>query len=234
MNNLNNNGFSMVQVMMAAGMMGILSLGMMKMMENQKLSLNSQRASAAAVNFYTEAKAYLGRPGYCSKNFEGITLEEGDAFELDNILKPNGDVLYEKGKIYESGLFRLESISTKSFERDTESTGLMLLNFKLDKVGKSYGGKSFTKSVKLSFNLDDKGKVLSCSTLATASSLSFEGSQQAINTEEGIKDLQSGENSEKAKKVDQVIENSPALIEMKKSLEILNESNKKIEEMLKD
>ncbi|WP_372654047.1 hypothetical protein [Halobacteriovorax sp.] len=234
MNNLNDNGFSMVQIMMAAGMMGILSLGMMKMMENQKLSVKSLESSAAAVNFYTEAKAYLGRPGYCSKNFEGIVLEEGDAFELDNILKANGDILYEKGQIYESGIFRLESISTKSFEKDTETSGLMQLRFKLDKVGKSYGAKSFTKILKLSFSLDENGKVLSCSTLGSGSSFSFEGSQQSIDAEQGVKDLQAGVKSEDSKKVEKVIESNPALKEMRKSLETLRESNKKIEEMLKD
>lgn len=234
MNNLNNNGFSMVQIMMAAGMMGLLSLGMMKMMENQKLSAKSMRASAEAVNFYTEARNYLARPGYCSKNFEGVTLEEGDSFELDNILNANGDILYEIGKIYSGGLFRLDSISTKNYENDTESTGLMQLVFKLDKVGKSYGAKSFTKIVKLSFNVDKNGKVLSCASLGSMGGFSFEGSQQSIDAEQGIRDLQAGSKSKESEKVEQIIDNNPSLKEMKKSLKTLHESNRKIEEMLKD
>ena len=224
----------MVQIMMAAGMMGLLSLGLMKLMENQRLSAKSLKSSAAAQNFYNEAKAYLGRPGYCSKNFEGVRVKEGDEFELENILKANGDTLYIAGKIYEQGLLRLESISTKNFERDSESTGLMQLVFKLAKVGKSYGAKAFVRIVKLSLSLDEDGKILNCGPLGSSGGFSFEGSEKAMDAEKGISELQDGVESEDAKNVGNIIEKNPSLKQMNEALKNLKETNKQMEEMFKE
>ncbi len=235
MRKLNNNGFSMVQIMMAAGMMGLLSLGMMKLMENQKLSAKSVRSTAAVQSFYLEAKAYLARPGYCAKNFEGVTLKDGVEFELEDILKANGQPIYKKGQIYETGLIRLDSISTRNFEKDTESKALMHLVFNLSKVGKSYGAKKYVRIVKLSLDLDKEGKVLNCSTFgSSASGFAFDGSESAVNTEEAIKDLNSGKETEQARKVESLIEKSGALKEMNKNLKKLQETNKRFEEMFKD
>ncbi|PIK13905.1 MAG: hypothetical protein CES88_13040 [Halobacteriovorax sp. JY17] len=224
----------MVQIMMAAGMMGLLSLGMMKLMENQTLSEKSLRSRAAVQNFYSEAKAYLARPGYCAKNFEGVYLKDGVEFELEDILKSNGKPIYKKGEIYELGLIRLDSITTRNFEKDSEFKGLMQLVFNFSKVGKSYGAKKYVRVVKLSLELDKEGRVLNCSTLGSPSSFSFEGSENTVNTEGALNDLYHGKETEDSKKVKSLIEGSSALKEMNKNLEKLKESNKQLEEMFKD
>lgn len=233
MRKIGNSGFSMVQVMMAAGMMGVLSLGIMKLMDNQRKSAKAIKSSAEAHSFYLEAKAYMARPGYCKKNFLGLKIAEGDEFVLEDILKSNGKTLYKPGQIFGRSL-RLESISTANFEKDTEFTALMDLRFKLDKIGKSYGAKGYTRILKLNLSLDKDGSVKDCSTFGAATSNSFDGSPAAIAVQEGIKDLNSGTKSAESEKVKSFLEKNAALKEMNKSIQTMKEANKKMEEMFKD
>ncbi|ATH09045.1 hypothetical protein BIY24_14145 [Halobacteriovorax marinus] len=233
MKKLNNSGFSMVQIMMAAGMMGLLSLGVMKIMENQRKSANAIKSSAQAHSFYLEAKAYMARPGYCKKNFNGLKVGEGDEFVLEDILKSNGKTLYKKGQILNQSL-RLTSISTANYEKDTEFSALMDLRFKLDKIGNSYGAKGYTRILKLNLTLDKDGAIKDCTTFGVSSGAAFDGTPAANNIQEGLKDLHSGKKSAESEKVKSFLEKNAALKEMNKNIKTMNEMNKKMEEMFKD
>lgn len=232
---LNRNGFSMVQVMMAAGMMGVLSLGMMKMMETQKKSAKSIKAGVEVQAFYSELRAYMGKSTYCIANFEGEVLKEGDQFDLEELVKPNGKILYKVGNKYGDRSFKIAKIEVTDFEKDSDTSGIMKLQFVLDKIGKSYGAKSYTKILKIDVLLDDKGKLTSCATMGSLiSGGGLEGSVKVDNVEEAIKDIQEGKKTEDTEKVQETIDNSEKLKELQKSLDAINQSNKKLEEMMKN
>ena len=230
----------MVQIMMAAGMMGVLSLGLMKMMENQRLSHKSAKASSEALSFYQEIKGYLSKSSYCSKNFEGEVLNEGDKFEFEEILKPNGKVLFKVGDIIGDRALKISKMEVINFEKDSETSGIMKVRFSLAKIGKSYGASSFLKIVKLDVSLDEKSAVVSCATLGSLSQSAVslggnaEGSQKLENVEEALSDLNKGKNTQRAKDLQKAIDGNNELKQMQKSLEALHQSNKEMEKLLEE
>jgi hypothetical protein len=233
---LNKNGFSMVQIMMAAGMMGILSLGMMKMMETQTKSAKSIKSSVEVQAFYNEARAYLGKSSYCTANFKGEVMNEGDQFDLEELIKPNGKVLYKVGKIYGDRSFRISKIEVIDFEKDSEISGIMKLQFVLDKIGKSYGAKSYTKILKIDVALNDKRELTSCATMGSLLTgiSGSEGSEQVDNIEGTIKDMQEGKNTEDTEKVQDTINKNSRLQQFQKSVDTVDQVNKRMEQMLNE
>ncbi|WP_417335386.1 hypothetical protein [Halobacteriovorax marinus] len=232
MKKLNNSGFSMVQLMMAAGMMGLLSVGVMKIMENQRKSAKSIQSSAHAQSFFMEARTYMARPGYCKKNFEGLQIAKGDEFEIEEVLKSNGKVLYKKGQTF-GGALKLSSISMSKFEKETDTTALMNLNFSLDKIGNSYGAKGFKKILKLEVYLNEKSEILDCGSFGLVHGM-MNGSESQEGLHDGVKDLQKGIDSDNSKKVKSIMKKSNALKQLNNTINSINETNKQMEEMFKD
>ena len=234
---LKNNGFSMIQVMMAAGMMGVLSLGMMKMMETQRKSAKSIKTGVEVQFFYNELRGYMGKSAYCLANFEGQVLNEGDQFELEEIVKPNGKVLFKVGELYGERTFRISKIEVLEFESDSDTSGIMKLQFVLDKIGKSYGAKSYKKILKIDVVLDVDGKVTSCATMGSLlSGLSgtggIEGTTRLDDVEETVQEISEGKKSEESVQIQKTIDNNPKLKELQNSIDSMQQTNNKIEEMM--
>jgi hypothetical protein len=231
----NNSGFSMVQIMIAAAMMGVLSLGMLQMMENQAKSNRSIKASNELQAFFNEARAYMGKTTYCTKNFGGEVMGEGEVLELDEIIKPNDKVLYAVGDIIGDRSLKIAKIEAIEFEKDTETTGMMKLRFTLEKLGKSYGAKFYKRSMKIDMATDEGGKVTACATLGNlATGFAGEGSPQAENAEQGVKDLQEGKETEAAKTTEEIIKSNSNLQSIQDSIDSMQQTNKKMEELFQE
>ncbi|OUR96145.1 hypothetical protein A9Q84_07225 [Halobacteriovorax marinus] len=215
--------------MMAAGMMGILSLGMMKMMETQRKSAKSVKTSAEIQSFYMEAKGYLAKSGYCKKTFEDMTIKEDEEFELEDVLKPNGKVLYKVGELYGDRTFRLTSIQVSGFEKDSESSGIMKLHFYMKKIGKSYGAKEYMRYIKIDVQVGTKGEILDCGTLGSMlGGTALDGTQGVENMEVAIKDLQDGKVTEETKKLEKVIYNNKQLKSISDSIDSMKKTNEQM------
>ncbi|WP_127716537.1 hypothetical protein [Halobacteriovorax sp. HLS] len=232
------DGFSIVQVMIAAGMMGIVSLGMMKMMENQRKSTKSMKTSMEVDSFYNEAKTYFSKDGYCSKNFEGEVLKSGDKFEIMELIKPNGKTLYKVGEIYGNRTFKISKIDIIDFEKETDTSGIMKLQFSLTKMGDSYGAKSYKRILKLDTSLDENKKVVNCATFGSLISGiaggNLEGTEKVENVEQAIKDIQAGKSTEATKKVEKTIESNQQLKNLQNTIDSLRKANELMEQNLNE
>ena len=235
---LNKDGFSIVQVMIAAGMMGIVSLGMMKMMENQRKSTKSMKTSMEVDAFYSEAKAYFSKDGYCLKNFTGEVLKNGDKFEILELIKPNGNTLYKVGDIYGNRTFKISRIDVIGFEKETDTTGIMKLQFELTKMGDSYGAKSYKRILKLDTSLDKDSKLINCATFGSlASGLgggSLEGTVKVDNVEKALKDIQEGKSTDATKQVEKAIQGNQQLQNLQKTIDTLRKANEKMQQNLNE
>jgi len=161
-----NKGFSLVQVMIAAGLMGMLSLFMLKMQENQRMSQNKIEMDGEIRSFMNKLNGFFQRADYCEKNIVGKNVQDGvgDPVKIEKFIAPNGRVLFEKGGLYGNKSFELESIAKDSFFYDTDdrSSGNLTLMVKLKKHKKSFGAKIIAKKIDLMVYLNHHGKIISC------------------------------------------------------------------------
>lgn len=233
----NESGMSLVQVLIAAGLMGLLAVFMMRMQENQIKGQNTVATKAEVTEFVQKLNSYLSTPGYCEKNLGSKDLSPDSEFSLNKILTPNDVVLYEVGKKYGNRHFILESIQKEKFFYDTDekNSGILKLVVELKKTKKSYGNSTIKKVIELIVQLDSEGHVSGCGAASTVGV----GGQTGIDIETVSKVVTGKDNGEtkvesvQIDKVKKVIEGNPALQELQKSIKNLKDSNKRMEEMQK-
>lgn len=165
--NLNQDkGFSLVQVMIAAGLMSMLSLFMLKMQENQRMSQNKIEMDGEISSFMNKLNGFFHRGDYCEKNIVGKNVQDGvgEPIELEKFIAPNGKVIFEKGGLYGNRTFELASITKDNFFYDSEDrhSGNLTLMVKLKKHKKSFGAKIIAKKIDLMVYLNDNGKITAC------------------------------------------------------------------------
>ncbi len=230
----NEDGFSIVQVVIAAGLMGVLSLFMLKMQENQRMNQNKIAMDGEISSFMQKLNGFLQRADYCEKNLVGRSITSEEPFEIEKFMAPNGKVLFEKGQLYGNRYFELESIKDSEFFYDTDDkkTGNLTIAITLKKHKKSFGAELIKKKIDLMVYLDDKGSITACN------SNSFAGGSPSMNikTEDIHKVVTADSESSEAEEVDaqtkekhevikNAIESNPALLELQKSIKSLQKSN---------
>jgi|GEM_PF-3229418 len=233
----NESGMSLVQVVIASGLMGLLAVFMMRMQENQLKGQNTVATKAEVTEFVQKLNSYLSTPGYCEKNLGRSSLTPDAEFSLNKILTPNDVVLFEVGEKYGNRHFVLESIKKEKFFYDTDekNSGILKLVVNLKKTKKTFGNSSIKKVIELIVQLDSEGQVIGCGAASTVGAAGQTGiDAESVNkvvlgkdgTESKVEKIQ-------IEKVKKVIEGNPALMELQKSIKSLKESNEKMKEMQK-
>jgi len=240
MNIHNEKGFSLIQIVIAAGLMGMLSLYMLKMQQNQMMNQNKILMDTEILQFMNKLNGFFDRSEYCEKNLMGKSVIDAEGFELLKFEAPNGRTLFEKGQLYGNRTFELESIQKSDFFFDTKDkrSGNLTLTITLKKHKKSFGSDHIKKKLDLMVYLDEDGVINSCS------SNSFSGVGAGANTNiktEDIRDVVSwavkdkdavDEKTEKKyEDIQKTIESNPALKELQKSIQSLQKSNEELEKL---
>lgn len=246
-------GFSLVQVMVAMGLMSVLALGLMRMMSNQVKGQKSMRASMEIDNFINELRLLISRPGSCEKTFENMSYQDG--MELMEIRRSNGETKYLVGNTYGFNTFKLAGLKIKGFspddpEAENYQTGLATLEINLEKKGQVYGGKTMSRKVDVVLQLDKNKKIVGCSTLGGASLLqgpevSAKDVKEAIDSvkieKQETKPKEEKKNgvpeekieiSAKVQQVQEVIESNPQLKAMQEAILQMKKANEEMKKML--
>jgi prepilin-type N-terminal cleavage/methylation domain-containing protein len=169
------SGFSLVEVMIALAIMGAAVVYFMKFQTEQFKGQKTMRNSVAIDTYMSEVRAYLGKPGVCTKSFSGIVLENG--VELKAIKRNDGSDKYITGtKITDSNSILKSMSFTKKYIDMENSESLEKLRAEVQlrflferKDDNSYGAKQFSKTIELDLILDKDQKIANCAPLGKLS-----------------------------------------------------------------
>jgi hypothetical protein len=231
---LNTQGMSLVQVVIAAGIMSMLGVFLMRMQENQTKNQNNIAAKAEIISFMQKLNTMMGTPGYCEKNLKGISVEGDEPVVLDQFVAPTDRVIFKVGEAYGDRQIILKGIEQKEFfYDDVEKTrGILTFNISLEKKKRSFGAKIIKKTLDVIVSVDDTGVIQGCgstgSSLVTASGDIDVGTVQKVIEKTAKEEEVEGVSEEQIKKI---IEANPALKEMQEAIKNMNKSNEEFDKM---
>ncbi len=245
----NNAGFSLLEVTIAAGLLAVVALGFMKFQQTQMKSTKSVINQAEVNNFYQAFKAYLGKPGICKSSLQDYG-NLSDGLEIESIKRPDGKVKYKIGQKIAGTNFALVSIKVadlyldkKDGAQEYRGEASVILEMQMYN-NNAYGGKKHTKKIELDIIVEPNGSLVDCGVLGglylpLSSIEKVEGSDIGLGDSSDL-DKAFEENIKKASQktgqdIDQsdikkAIENSPELKEAMKSLKLIQEQTKAMEQ----
>ncbi len=252
----NQSGFSLIQVLMVAGIMGFLSLMMMKMMTNQQKQQRSLEANLEVSNFLQTIRSELSRSRVCLENFKGVKVSGSNAIKIQHLKDATGKIRFQLDTLYGHNRFRIKKMSLGPYEPEPNypANGYLPLHLELEKNGQIYGNRTLKRKVDLLVSLDQSNSIQSCSNLAGNSSLegiSFKEIKEALReSQESSKDKES-QGSEisqmspkeineaitkgtgpNVKEINQLIEKDSMLKALRDSALDLQKAQKQIQKML--
>lgn len=154
-NLLDNRGFSIIQVMVAIGLMGGLSLALMRMMENQNKQSKTAKLQMAENNLKNKLSLIANKKEFCNVNFKG-RRKGTDITELLNrdvdLENPEASVYLAVGEEWEhSGLVVVsmrilsteeeEKAGYKVIEPTNDGSGEIRVRIKVRRKGNENAGK---------------------------------------------------------------------------------------------
>lgn len=149
---LNKNGMSLIEVLIAISIMGILSYGMIDMVTSQNKAVKTAQNSIDINEVYNSIQRYMLDSNTCKSTMGGITILPGEEKPIADIKKTlpatGSTILLSTAPPQNTvGNIKVSALSIKRLASDD-----IELIVKLNKVvgGNSYGGDAFQRSVKLS------------------------------------------------------------------------------------
>jgi prepilin-type N-terminal cleavage/methylation domain-containing protein len=162
----NNRGLSILEVLVAVSIMGILSYGMMEMVTNQNKSIKTAQNSMDLNEIKNQLQRYMLDSKTCADTFGGQIIPENGQISISEIKKvlPASTTIFlstaaPKNKV---GNILVESMTLK---RGLGSEVELIVQLKKATTGNSYAGDSFKRSVSLSVQFEpapDQNKIKNC------------------------------------------------------------------------
>lgn len=152
----NNKGFSLVQVMVAAGLMGGIALGVMQLSKQMQTTTVMGETSLEESQLFNHISTILIDANSCEETFKGLAF--GDSVESIKRVKSDGNSVevYTAGEIYGNRALELTDMILSGKEGEEH------LTLVLKRIKSAYSGpKEIKKKVHLKLNFKD-GKVISC------------------------------------------------------------------------
>lgn len=228
-------GMSLVSVTIAAGIMGMIAMFVMKMQDNQLKTQNDIVMKSEANTFLQKLTFYLSKPGYCEKTFKDTPILPNGSLSLTEVISPAGQSIYKVGDVYGDRAFRLVEISQDKYVYDTEdeNSGILTLKVGMERLKKSFGTKVLNKKIEIYLYTDENGVVSGCGN--SPMDLSQPNGEVKNLTAEDVKNIMAEEASkeidqQKVEDLQKVIDNNPQLKLMQESIKSVQEQNKKFEE----
>jgi hypothetical protein len=106
---VNSRGFGLMEVIVAAGLMGILSVGIMKMMEMQSTGSKNTMQNMEIANLHGEIAGFLAQQDVATFNFQGLNPTTVNA--LANLRNTDSSVRFQAGQQYGSPKVEITSMS---------------------------------------------------------------------------------------------------------------------------
>ena len=133
-----SNGFSLVEVMIAAGILGALSLGVVKIIDMQTASSKKMDLQLTEGEIFRRVTTNLADSDACFATLAGIKTTK-------QILKKNGMKLYKVGDKIDH--IRIKDITISKINGSGNKT--ITIELKLERLGKVSGVKVISKKFKI-------------------------------------------------------------------------------------
>ncbi|MFG1485828.1 type II secretion system protein [Halobacteriovorax sp. RZ-1] len=166
----NNSGFTLLEIVMAAGLLAIIALGFARFMKTQMKSTKTAINQTELNNYANAIKAYMGKPGTCKRSLAKLGKLENDLI-LDEIVRPDGKAKYTIGDKISSTSFVLSSMYITNFyvnkvEGQDFHRAELKLNLELSRMSdNAYGGKTIIKRFEVDLFVNDSNRVEDCGVL---------------------------------------------------------------------
>lgn len=184
-------GFSLVEVMVAVGITGILSLVVAQMMKNQNEVMTHSEAKGEELEIYSQIRTVLARKDACEATFKGSSM--GD--QLSVIRNSSTNIVFEVGNTYGNRALKLDGLILKNQNIPTSGgLGEAILEIKTTRLKKDNGQKEMTREIMLQVNADASGTVIECysqinNTIETAKAEMCEAIKGIYDPSTGLCDL---------------------------------------------
>ncbi|MAF77016.1 MAG: hypothetical protein CME63_11665 [Halobacteriovoraceae bacterium] len=174
----NQFGFSLPSVLVAAGLLGVVSLGVINLTKQTTQAQRDFSGSMEATAVLNEIRTYLSDTENCTETFQGRNaINDSSAPNLTALrVKNNTGTFVDKFNInekYGQGIIRIENYAlsdpgTTSDDVDvaTEGTTYLLIDFY---IGQAATRSRSTKKVKLKVEVDSSDLITTCVAVAASS-----------------------------------------------------------------
>ncbi len=160
-------GFSILEITIAMGILGGLSLVLMNMQEKSTKSMKTFETKSGIIDFHAVLNSYLTDKNVCDENFKG---QQGNRSTISSIVRtkpvvaptpiPTPEQVAVAGQFYSNRAFKIISMSSEKVDGSHIN---LVINYQrgADNV-KIYGQKNVTKKIPLAVTFDTNDKITSC------------------------------------------------------------------------
>lgn len=153
--NIVENGMSIVEVMVALGLLGAISLGVMKVMENSQKASKNLKTTDDILQITNEINAILSNPLNCQRTFSGYAIG-GTPLGVYSYIRGTAVLKHTASNNPSKVQANLKSILVKNIDfsnNPSKSLAEVELTFNKPDSSTSLGGKEVKRSIKLNVNL---------------------------------------------------------------------------------
>ena len=169
----NQKGFTLLEIMVAVGLMGALSLAGMQLFKNQTAAQRNVEANYEVVAILNQIRSVLNRTENCTRTFSA-------GFRPDGTSTPGAPTFLQKermdgsgwDRLYEVGVGQPGNIKIVEYRLSKPATGFAANEAKLSIVfskGKGAIREESIKALKMVYTLNASGNILTCYAFNSAS-----------------------------------------------------------------
>ena len=164
-----NSGFSLMEVMIAASLLGVVSLGVMQIIQTQTTGLKRMEVKSTEIEFINKVTMGIKTTDACRYTFvpDGTpSVSIGD--EITEIKNNNNDPIYVIGGVYDAKTITINKMTLLDPDATTkvngQGTAQLVINYTRKKIGASANPQTFEKKIAIIVRLDINGYVEECFT----------------------------------------------------------------------
>ena len=155
---INEKGFSLAEIIVAMGLLSVLSLGVSSMIKNMQQGQATAEVKMEQLEIHRVISMILMDRGACENTLKNIIL--GNA--ITDIKNSSGISLYSVGNSYGNNTLKISSMQTKDLgEVDSSGVRSVELLIKFDKLKKIAIGQTKQATIRLNVVADSATKIIS-------------------------------------------------------------------------
>lgn len=160
----NKLGFSLLELMIVAGMIGGMALTITKLGEMGNRSVKTNEYMFEKNSFVQEIERYLLNKDICEATFKGASLS-GAPNEVKEIKSQAGRLLFEVGQVYGNRMVGFKSLSLQPEDPKPHANTSVMASVlvELEKIPQqAYGADTETRKFSIQLKMDGSEKVETC------------------------------------------------------------------------
>lgn len=160
----NQRGFSLIEILVAMAVLGIMSAGMMTMISDQNKANKSTQLTMETNELYAKVQRYMLNSSVCGETLNNVVLATGAQTPLTEIKKGGSAVVSTSAPNNQLGGVAIKNMTLQR-KTGTQSSELdLVMTFEKINKGTSFGGDTFSRTITLQGTFDTvvTNKVVGC------------------------------------------------------------------------